>query len=309
MWPKKSLQATRDCVSSSVPQCGTEDVISPERLSPGREASRHVMKNIRLLIGICLLSALTGCHKPQVGEIIGAAEATLKAAALTSIHANRPDLSLSDLKFSDIRIWAMPNGKEQIIVVYAIPASAKTSTEGNRTIVTTKVIGVEISPSGKAESISESTRSREASAQANSTTNVTAQVNRSPIYDESVDGLKQIAAALETAAKEHKRVLLMFGANWCGWCHKLHTLFETDQSISDVLKANYVVVLIDVNKGHNSAVDTRYGNPTQHGLPVIVILDADGKQLTTEDTGLLEEGDHHSPQKVLAFLKAWAPKP
>ncbi len=134
-----------------------------------------------------------------------------------------------------------------------------------------------------------------ASAQTNSTTNATVHANRPSIYDESADGSKQIAEALATAAKEHKRVLLMFGANWCGWCHKLHTLFETDQNISDVLKANFVVVMIDVNKGHNSAVDASYGNPTQHGLPVIVILDADGKQLTTEDTGLLEEGDHPRP--------------
>ena len=148
-----------------------------------------------------------------------------------------------------------------------------------------------------------------ASAQTNSTTNATVHANRPPIYDESGDGSKQIAAALETATKEHKRVLLMFGANWCGWCHKLHTLFETDKNISDVLRINFVVVMIDVNKGHNSTVDARYGSPTKLGLPVIVILDADGKQLTTEDSSLLEEGDHHSPQKVLAFLKEWASKP
>jgi hypothetical protein len=43
-------------------------------------------------------------------------------------------------------------------------------------------------------------------------------------------------------------------------------------------------------------------------LPLIVVLDADGKQLTTQDTGKLEEGDHHSPEKVMAFLKEWSPK-
>lgn len=147
-----------------------------------------------------------------------------------------------------------------------------------------------------------------ATAQTSAATNATGHANRPPIYDESADGTKQISAALDTATKEHKRLLLMFGANWCGWCYKLHTLFATDQNISDVLKANFVIVMIDVNKGHNSDVDTKYGNPTQHGVPVLVILDADGKQLTTEDTNLLEEGDHHSPQKVLAFLNEWVPK-
>jgi thioredoxin-related protein len=147
-----------------------------------------------------------------------------------------------------------------------------------------------------------------ARAQTNSITSATIHATRPPIYNESADGSKQIAEALATAAHEHKRVLLMFGANWCGWCHKLHALFATDQYISNVLQANYVVVMIDVNQGHNRAVDETYGHPTQHGLPVIVILDADGRQLTTENTGLFEEGDHYNPQKVLDTLTDWVPK-
>jgi len=125
------------------------------------------------------------------------------------------------------------------------------------------------------------------------------------IYDEKADGSQQVTDALATAQTGHKRVLLIFGANWCGWCHRLHTLFGTDKEINDTLKADFVLVLIDVNKGHNKAVNDKYSNPIQHGLPVLVVLDTDGRQLTTKDTGELEEGDHHSPQKVLAFLKAW----
>jgi hypothetical protein len=73
------------------------------------------------------------------------------------------------------------------------------------------------------------------------------------------------------------------------------------------LKRDYVVVMIDVNKNHNSDIDLKYGHPLRFGLPVIVILDTNGKQLTTEDSGNLEEGDHHSPEKVISFLKQWAP--
>ena len=78
--------------------------------------------------------------------------------------------------------------------------------------------------------------------------------------------------------------------------------------IAAELKKNFVVVLIDIDKKHNADINERYGNPTQHGLPVIVVLDSTGKQLFTQDTAKLEEGDHHSPAKVLAFLKQWAPK-
>src|SRR5262245_65231080 len=99
------------------------------------------------------------------------------------------------------------------------------------------------------------------------------------IYDEGAEGSKQISQALAVAKKENKRVLLQFGANWCGWCHKLHKLFQTDQAFGERLKADFVVVMIDVNEGHNKETDTKYGHPTRFGLPAIVILDADGKQL------------------------------
>jgi thiol:disulfide interchange protein len=135
-----------------------------------------------------------------------------------------------------------------------------------------------------------------------------AKTTRPAIYDENADGAKQIADALAVAKKENKRVLLQFGANWCGWCHKLHKLCQTDAEIVAKLKESFVVVLVDVNKDHNSASNKRYGNPTRFGLPVIVILDADGKALTTQDTGKLEQGDHHDPKKVLAFLNEWAGK-
>ncbi len=130
---------------------------------------------------------------------------------------------------------------------------------------------------------------------------------RPPLYDEQADGAKQIAEALVVAKKENKRVLLQFGANWCGWCHRLHGLFQTNATIAAKLKESYVVVLVDVNKEHNAATNEKYGKPTQHGLPVIVVLDADGKAMVTQDTGKLEEGDHHDPEKVMAFLNQWAP--
>ena len=132
------------------------------------------------------------------------------------------------------------------------------------------------------------------------------------IYDTEADGKEQIDEALKLAKAKKKRVLLKFGANWCGWCHKLSKCFKTEPEIANVLKENYVLVLIDVDatedeKQHNADVIERYGNPTRHGLPVLVVLDSDGKQLTTQDTGLLEEGDHHDPAKVLAFLEKWKP--
>lgn len=131
------------------------------------------------------------------------------------------------------------------------------------------------------------------------------------IYDIHADGSADIAAALIKAGAEHKRVLLVFGANWCIWCHRLHATFETNASVTAALDKGFVLVDVDVNtrKGdkRNAAVNERYGNPIQHGIPVLVVLDSDGKQLTTKDSGELEDGEGHSPAKILAFLASWSP--
>jgi thiol:disulfide interchange protein len=129
------------------------------------------------------------------------------------------------------------------------------------------------------------------------------------LYDTTADGTQQIKAALEKAQKENKNVILKFGANWCGWCHRLSAVFHDNKEVAKVLNENYVLVLIDVDKGHNEDVVKRYGNPTQYGLPVLVVLDKNGKQSHTQDTGKLEEGDHHNPASVVAFLEKWKPQP
>lgn len=131
------------------------------------------------------------------------------------------------------------------------------------------------------------------------------------IYDPKADGNELIANALKRAKAENKHVLLDFGANWCPWCRKLHEVFTTNPDVRERLERDYVVVLIDVNMRHgvkrNSDVNAKYGNPIKEGLPVLMVLDANGKVLTTQETGILEQDDHHDPRKVAAFLDAWSP--
>jgi thiol:disulfide interchange protein len=131
------------------------------------------------------------------------------------------------------------------------------------------------------------------------------------LYDTKADGMKQIADALATATRDHKRVLIQFGANWCTCCYQVHVFFKTDPEISAVLKAGFVFVLVDVDdaggRPHNADVIVRYSVPVESGLPEFVVLDADGAQLTTRETGSLSMDDHHDPARVLAFLKKWSP--
>ena len=121
------------------------------------------MKITSHLIGACLVSVLIGCHKPQANDVVGTAEATIKATAVASITAKYPSVSSSELKFSEIRITTTPQGTEDIVVIYELPESATTGTDaqGAKTPTTiTKSIIVRMSPSAKVEAVTESTIKR-----------------------------------------------------------------------------------------------------------------------------------------------------
>ncbi len=135
------------------------------------------------------------------------------------------------------------------------------------------------------------------------------------IYNEAADARVDIEQAIAKAQTEGKHILLMFGGNWCIWCHRLHRLFNEDRTIRKFLNKNYVLVMVDVGRrDKNLYLNERYGNPFQHGFPVLVVLDQNGNQLHTQETGSLEYTANestrkgHHPQRVLEFLKAWAPK-
>lgn len=131
------------------------------------------------------------------------------------------------------------------------------------------------------------------------------------IYDVHADGNAQIAAALDLAKAQNKRVILDFGANWCIWCRRLHAIFEEDPSVSKALGAGYVVVMVDVNTRNgvkrDADVKARYVDPKERGIPYIVVLGPDGRRLATENTEDFGDDSAYDPAKVLAFVKAWAP--
>jgi thioredoxin-related protein len=127
---------------------------------------------------------------------------------------------------------------------------------------------------------------------------------RPAIYDENADAKKDVAAAIEVARAENQRVLLMIGGNWCGWCHKLHETFASEE-IRPVLRAEYKVVNVDGGQGDkNKDLLDKYGI-TPNGYPYLAVIDpTTDKLLIQQETGALEEGDHHSQAKVLDFLTA-----
>ncbi|MDG3006525.1 thioredoxin family protein [Paludisphaera mucosa] len=137
-----------------------------------------------------------------------------------------------------------------------------------------------------------------------------AKPERKSIYNAAADAREQVDKAAARAKKDGKRVLLMFGGDWCGWCHKLHGLFEKDREIATLLSNEYVLTMIDT-KARNAEpllAETSKGQDGV-GFPFLAVLDADGKLLVGQKTDPLEEGDHHDPAKVKAFLAKWKAEP
>jgi thioredoxin-related protein len=130
--------------------------------------------------------------------------------------------------------------------------------------------------------------------------------SKDQLYDPKADADKQVAAATAKAGRDSKRVLVMFGGDWCGWCHKLHQLFESDKEIRTLLSEEYELVLVDTAAPHAQELLKKCkGDLPSVGYPFLAVLDADGQVVTRQKTDPLEEGDHHDPKKVKEFLARW----
>jgi thioredoxin 1 len=127
------------------------------------------------------------------------------------------------------------------------------------------------------------------------------------IYNERADARGEIKEALEKATAEHKRVIVVFGANWCFDCHVLDKAFHRSD-LARILAANYEVVHVDIGRGEkNQDLMTKYEVPMKRGIPGLAVLDADGKLVYSQKNGEFENARALAPQDFLAFLNKWKP--
>jgi thiol:disulfide interchange protein len=128
------------------------------------------------------------------------------------------------------------------------------------------------------------------------------------IYPEPPQASADLAAALKTAAAQHKRILLDFGGNWCGDCQVLDIYFH-DPSNLPILNANFV--LVHVNIGHDDAnldIAQRYGVPLDKGVPALAVLSENGKLLYSQKQGEFEAMRRMQSSSVTSFLVQWRPQ-
>jgi len=127
------------------------------------------------------------------------------------------------------------------------------------------------------------------------------------IYDEKADARAEIKEALARATAGHKRVILVFGANWCYDCHVLDKAFHSVE-LAPIVAANYEVAHIDIGRGEkNQDLMNKYGVPMKRGIPGLAVLDADGKLVYSQQNGEFENARALAPEDFRAFLDKWKP--
>lgn len=129
-------------------------------------------------------------------------------------------------------------------------------------------------------------------------------IPRNHIYPAAEAAKPDIAAALAEARREHKRVILDFGGDWCGDCQVLTIYFHQSPN-AELLAKNFV--LVDVNIGHfdqNVDIAKKYGVPMK-GVPALAVLSPNGKVIYSQSNNEFADMRSMDPQSVTEFLNKW----
>lgn len=121
-------------------------------------------------------------------------------------------------------------------------------------------------------------------------------------YDETANAQAELDKALSQAGASKKKVLLIFGANWCKDC------LELDKSIKGhneaLIKSKFVLVKVNVGQfDKNLAIASAYGNPIKKGIPAAVVLKSDNSLLYASKAGELSNARKMSDQGIADFFQ------
>ena len=128
------------------------------------------------------------------------------------------------------------------------------------------------------------------------------------LYAAPEQATADIAAALQAAGKAGKRVILVFGGNWCIDCHVLDASFRS-KDIAPIVAANYIVVHVSIGDEGKENLDIakKYDTPLDKGVPALAVLDPDGTVVYSQQQGEFESTVTIGPEDVTQFLEKWKP--
>ena len=135
------------------------------------------------------------------------------------------------------------------------------------------------------------------------------------LFDPSAEPEKDIAAGVARARKEGRRVLVLWGSDWCSWSRGLDRLLQKSPRLRFEAAAEFEIVRVDVGRyDRNSDLLASYDVDLEHTrIPVLSVLDGEGGLLFSGESGFLESrvGSEKGfdVQKVHEFLAAYRTPP
>ncbi len=125
------------------------------------------------------------------------------------------------------------------------------------------------------------------------------------VNEASLSIQRAISNQLIEAKRQAKKLLLIFGADWCPDCTVLETLLNS-HTVAPYIDKNFLLLKVDVfTRFTNRGVVEAYGNPTSRGIPSIVILDEDGKTVAATRNGELANARSATPEDILQLFSGW----
>jgi len=104
---------------------------------------------------------------------------------------------------------------------------------------------------------------------------------------------------------ERKRVLLIFGANWCYDCHVLNQALHEGEA-GKIVSQDFLLVHVDIGEGEkNSDLLKTYKIPLDKGVPAVAILESNGRLLYSSGDGEFEAARRMLKRDLVAFLNKW----
>ena len=127
------------------------------------------------------------------------------------------------------------------------------------------------------------------------------------LYPVNGDAKKEIEAALKTAQSENRRVILIFGGNWCYDCHVLDRALHEGEA-SKIVKEKFLLVHVDIGEGDkNLDLIKKYETTLGFGVPTVVILDGKARVVYSSTKGEFEAARRIMKKDLVAFLNHWSP--
>ena len=128
---------------------------------------------------------------------------------------------------------------------------------------------------------------------------------KTDLYPTDADAKNEIAEALKLAVVEKKRVMLIFGGNWCYDCHVLDQALHEGEA-AKIVKESFLLVHVDIGEGDkNLDLIKKYETTLGFGVPTVVIIDNEGRVVYSSTKGEFEAARRMMKKDLVAFLNQW----